>query len=165
PQATPPKLYQPFVFWDPETIAVSAILLGLFHLLLAMPLYYMDISLPMFYLLPMCVGTVCVVAGSFGVACERAPSRMLLKGCAYSSVGGVLGALCILCVYRPSLDALSPASCNMTDEAHDPSDRCPKELISDLFSGIATTLLLYNLATLVLHSLLSFSAWKGLRTN
>ncbi|KAL4601683.1 hypothetical protein GN956_G25657 [Arapaima gigas] len=121
----------------------------------------MDISLPALYLLPFCVGTVLTAAGSLGVACEKAPSRLLLQGCTYTNAAAAAGALCAVCVYRPSLNVV----CNVTSEEYVSAARCPNNILSNFFSAMMTTLLLYDLVSLVLHLLLSFSAWRGLRTN
>ncbi|XP_048852363.1 uncharacterized protein si:dkey-9i23.16 [Brienomyrus brachyistius] len=159
-----PKLYQPFLFWDTEAIAVGAVLLGLFHLLLAVPLYYLDLSLPMLYLLPLCVGCMFVTAGSLTVACEKSPNKSLLKSCAYTNVAGVMGALSAICVYGPSLAYLPPKrNCNITEFDDYGFTNCADEILLDFFTGIASLLFFYDLVALVLHTLLSFSALKGLK--
>ncbi|XP_036373282.1 uncharacterized protein si:dkey-9i23.16 [Megalops cyprinoides] len=164
------RLHQPFTFCDLEAVAVVTILLGLFQVLLALPLYYIDISLPLLYLLPLCVGAMFVTAGSYTMACERSPSRELMKGCAYTNVAGLVGALCALCVYSVSIHSVPTfeTSCDMDvySSPHDVSlHMCPGQQLSVFFGTIATLLLTYSIIALILHSLLSFSAFKGLKSN
>ncbi|KAJ8339861.1 hypothetical protein SKAU_G00344940 [Synaphobranchus kaupii] len=166
-----PRLHRPFRFYDPEAIAVVAILLGVVQILLALPLYFLDSGLPLLFALPLCVGLMFVAAGSFGVACEKSPSRQLLKSCAYSNLAGLVGALCALCVY--SVCILSPprfGPCNKNTSFYndylDPGMIvCPGDLLISFYQMLSALLLIYDIAALILHSLLSFSALKGLKTN
>ncbi|KAJ8247667.1 hypothetical protein GJAV_G00248880 [Gymnothorax javanicus] len=86
-----PRLHRPFPFLDLEGVAVVAILLGLFQVLLAVPLYCLKTGLPMLFVLPLCLGVMIVTGGSFTVAYERSPRRELLKGCAYTNLAGLVG--------------------------------------------------------------------------
>ncbi|KAI1887836.1 hypothetical protein AGOR_G00194540 [Albula goreensis] len=165
----PHKLHRPFIFFDPEAVAVVAILLGVIPVLLAVPLYFLDIGLPKLYLLPLCVGLMFVTAGSFAVACEKSPSREKLKGCAYTNLAGLVGALCALCVYSwcihspPALESCTE-DVNFYDYGYSSrSWHCPAQAMSTFFGNISTLLLIYDIAALFLHCLLSFSALKGLR--
>lgn len=160
-----PRLHRPFPFFDLEAVAVVAILLGVFQVLMTVPLYYLDAGLPRLYILPLCVGIMFTAAGSFAVACEKSPSKELLKGCAYTNLAGLVGALCALCVY--SLCIHSPPTfkpCIRDEYYSDYYSTCPGELMSNFFQTVSALLLIYDMAALILHALLSFSALKGLKT-
>ncbi|XP_010889948.2 uncharacterized protein si:dkey-9i23.16 [Esox lucius] len=160
-----PKLHRLFIKFDPEATGVVAILLGVFQVLLAVPLYYMDISLPKAqFLLPLFIGILFVMAGSFAVACEKTPSRHLLTGCAYTNVASLLAGLLALCIYSVSLNNVqaSAESCTLY-KAESLDDKCPGEFLEDFFRSITALLIVYDLGALILHTLLSFSALKGLR--
>ncbi|XP_064782286.1 uncharacterized protein si:dkey-9i23.16 [Oncorhynchus masou masou] len=156
-----PKLHRLFIKFDPEVVAVVSILLGLFQVLLAVPLYYMDIGLPKLQLmLPLFIGFLFVTAGSFAFACEKSPSRQLLTGCAYTNVASLLAGLLALCMYSVSLHSVQGTAepCTL------PSiDLCPGEYLEGFFRSVTVLLIIYDLGALILHSLLSLSALKGLR--
>ncbi|KAJ8271239.1 hypothetical protein COCON_G00100980 [Conger conger] len=165
-----PRLHRPFLFFDLEALGVVAILLGVFQVLMALPLYFIDQGLPVLYILPLCVGVMFVAAGSFAVACEKTPSKELLKGCAISNLAGLVGALCAFCVYSVCIH--SPPTfrpCVRTSyyyHYHDPDETpCPGDLLTMFFRMLSILLLIYDIAALILHSLLTFSALKGLKTN
>lgn len=101
--AAEPRLHRLSSWFDPETAAVVTILLGLFQVLLSVPLAYADQTLPKLFILPLVLGIVIVAGGSFTMANERNPSRLLLRGCACSNVVGLLGALLAFCLYCFSL--------------------------------------------------------------
>ncbi|XP_067106692.1 uncharacterized protein si:dkey-9i23.16 isoform X2 [Osmerus mordax] len=73
-----PRLQRLFLHFDPEAAGVVTILLGLFQVLLSVPLYHMPISLPKHsFLVPLIIGFVIVAAGAFVVANEKSPNRQL----------------------------------------------------------------------------------------
>lgn len=154
----PPKFHRLFKFYDPEVVALMAILLGLFQLLLTIPAYNISIDIQYLFVCPLCVGSVSVIAGSFGMASERTPKRELLKNCLISGLAGLVGTLIGLILYAyaasTSLD-IPPCS----PESYD----CPQTVFQNFYKAISGQLLFYDIAALVLHCFLSFSAFKGLR--
>ncbi|KAJ8373059.1 hypothetical protein AAFF_G00271870 [Aldrovandia affinis] len=164
----PPKLHRPFVFYDLEAIAVVAILVGVFQVFLALPLYFLNVGLPLLFVLPLFVGFMFVAAGSFALACEKSPSRRLMKVCAYTNLAGLVGALCALCVYSMCIHSpptFKPCIVDKTDFFSYHDTGCPEDKTTNFFRLLATLLLIYDIAALILLSLLSFSALKGLRMN
>ncbi|XP_070972130.1 uncharacterized protein [Oncorhynchus clarkii lewisi] len=162
-----PKLHRLFIMFDPEVVAVMSILLGLFQVLLAVPLYYIDIGLPKLQLtLPLFIGFLFVMAGSFAFACEKSPSRQLLTGCAYTNVASLVASLLALCLYSVSLHSVQGSAAPCTLPSIDlytwAAQKCPGEYLEEFFRSIIVLLIVYDLGALTLHSLLSFSALKGL---
>ncbi|XP_029621968.1 uncharacterized protein si:dkey-9i23.16 isoform X1 [Salmo trutta] len=163
-----PKLHRLFIKFDPEVVAVMSILLGLMQVLLAVPLYYMDVGLPKLHIvLPLFIGFLFVTAGSFALACEKSPSRQLLTGCAYTNVASLVAGLLALCLYSVSLHSVqgSAAPCTLpnTNLYTLTAQKCPGEYLKEFFRSLIVLLIVYDLGALTLHSLLSFSALKGLR--
>ncbi|XP_038856035.1 uncharacterized protein LOC120052899 isoform X1 [Salvelinus namaycush] len=185
-----PKLHRLFIKFDPEVVAVVSILLGLFQVLLAVPLYYMDVGLPKLqFMLPLFIGfliclcpmemnaietTDCfyfllkfVTAGSFAFACEKSPSRQLLTGCAYTNMASLLAGLLALCMYSVSLHSVQgtaqPCTLPSIDLYAGAAQKCPGEYLEGFFRSVTVLLIVYDLGALILHSLLSLSALKGLR--
>ncbi|XP_066574748.1 membrane-spanning 4-domains subfamily A member 18 [Amia ocellicauda] len=155
---------------DPETLGVMTILLGIFQLLLAIPSYYVELSPPWLLIMPVCIGIVFIIAGSFAVACEKVPNRRLLQGCVYSNVCGLVVALCAVCVYAVALHRVpSPKTCAHFDldmHLEDMEINCIFDHVSKTTAlSIATLLMLYNITALILVSLLSFSSLRELRSN
>ncbi|CDQ58908.1 unnamed protein product [Oncorhynchus mykiss] len=147
---------------------VVSILLGIFQVLLAVPLYYMDIGLPKLQLmLPLFIGFLFVTAGSFAFACEKSPSRQLLTGCAYTNVASLLAGLLALCMYSVSLHSVQgtaePCTLPSIDLYAGAAQKCPGEYLEGFFRSVTVLLIVYDLGALILHSLLSLSALKGLR--
>ncbi|XP_070972129.1 uncharacterized protein [Oncorhynchus clarkii lewisi] len=205
-----PKLHRLFIMFDPEVVAVMSILLGLFQVLLAVPLYYIDIGLPKLQLtLPLFIGFLMKVVpsgiwkclprmnqtwwrstffcevladlflfshdvkqrgtefeGSFAFACEKSPSRQLLTGCAYTNVASLVASLLALCLYSVSLHSVQGSAAPCTLPSIDlytwAAQKCPGEYLEEFFRSIIVLLIVYDLGALTLHSLLSFSALKGL---
>ncbi|XP_041640084.1 uncharacterized protein si:dkey-9i23.16 [Cheilinus undulatus] len=93
------RLHRLFVWFDTETAAVVTILLGLFQVLLSVPLGYSNVTLSFLFILPLVIGVIIVAGGSLTVANERNPSRLLLQGCACSHVVGLLGSILAFCLY------------------------------------------------------------------
>ncbi|XP_075947147.1 uncharacterized protein LOC142949406 isoform X2 [Anarhichas minor] len=104
--AVEPGLRRLFAWFDHEAAAVMTILLGLFQVLLAVPLAYTDPTLPKFFILPLVLGFLIVTGGSFTIANERNSSRLLLRGCACSHAVSLLGALLAFCLYCYNLSTL-----------------------------------------------------------
>ncbi|KAM8772785.1 uncharacterized protein AB9X84_011932 isoform 1-T2 [Acanthopagrus schlegelii] len=115
-----------------------------------------------------CVCVLQIVAGgSFTMASERNPSRLLLQGCAYSNVVGLLGTMLAFCLYCYNLSILHKEPCVMPLPDHfrrSPYD-CPGEALAAYCWSVTLLLLLYNIGAVVMHSLLSFSALKALKTD
>ncbi|XP_029621969.1 uncharacterized protein si:dkey-9i23.16 isoform X2 [Salmo trutta] len=144
-----PKLHRLFIKFDPEVVAVMSILLGLMQVLLAVPLYYMDVGLPKLHIvLPLFIG-------------------FLLTGCAYTNVASLVAGLLALCLYSVSLHSVqgSAAPCTLpnTNLYTLTAQKCPGEYLKEFFRSLIVLLIVYDLGALTLHSLLSFSALKGLR--
>ncbi|XP_070775821.1 uncharacterized protein [Enoplosus armatus] len=167
--AVEPRLHRLSAWFDPEAAAVVTILLGLFQVLLSVPLAYADQILPKLFILPLVLGILIVAGGSFTMANERNPSRLLLRGCACSNVVGLLGALLAFCLYCYSLSkAHSEDLCLTISPDHDyrhPAYRCPGEILMAYCWSVTLLLLLYDTGAVVLHCLLSVSALKALKTD
>lgn len=176
-----PRLHRLFLYFDPEAAGVVSIILGLFQVMLSVPLYYMQISRPKaLFLIPFHIGCLIVAGGSMGVATERNPSRRMLKSCAYTNIASLLGTLVALCVYGITFNSIEPLeSCIKPTEAPqslDPTDmpspdwyhgprECAADYLENFFFNVTVMLLLYDLAALLLQALLSVSAYKGLKAN
>ncbi|XP_035856516.1 uncharacterized protein si:dkey-9i23.16 isoform X1 [Sander lucioperca] len=167
-----PRLHRLSAWFDPETAGVVTILLGLFQILLSVPLAYADQNLPKFFILPLVLGILIVAGGSLTIANEKNSSRLLLRGCACSNVVGLLAALLAFCLYCYSLSMVN------SKELCDPSVTtfpdynyrgtrygCPEEHLRAYCWSLKLLLLLYNMAAVLLHSLLSVSALKALKTD
>lgn len=156
-------------WFDPETAAVVTILLGLFQVVLSVPLAYSDQTMPKFYVLPLVLGIVIAAGGSFTMATERNPNRQLLQGCAYSNVVGLLGTLIAFCLYCYNLNTVKTEEpCapfrHDYDYRHSYYD-CPGDLLRAYCWTVTVLLLLYDTLAVVLHCLLSVSAFKALKSN
>ncbi|XP_050968826.1 uncharacterized protein si:dkey-9i23.16 [Labeo rohita] len=157
----PPKFHRLFKFYDPEVVALMAILLGLFQLLLTIPTYSISIDIKYLFVCPLCVGSVSVIAGSFGMASERTPKRELLKNSMISGLACLVGTLIGLVVYGYAANTtLDFPHC--TSESHEHLI-CPQTIFQGFYKAISGQLLFYNIAALFIHCFLSFSAFKGLR--
>ncbi|XP_067440623.1 uncharacterized protein si:dkey-9i23.16 [Thunnus thynnus] len=167
--AAEPRLHRLSSWFDPETAAVVTILLGLFQVLLSVPLAYADQTLPKLFILPLVLGIVIVAGGSFTMANERNPSRLLLRGCACSNVVGLLGALLAFCLYCFSLSKEGSKELCVpvnSEFAFRPSlYGCPGEFLTAYCWSVTLLLLLYDTGAVVLHCLLSVSALKALKTD
>lgn len=155
----PPKFQRLFKFHDPEVVAVMAILLGLFQLLLTVPTYSISIDMKYMFVCPLCIGSVSVLAGSFGMASERTPRRALLKYCLISGIAGLVGTLIGLVLYGYATSN-SPVLRPCPNESY---FSCPEKVFQGFYKAISGQLLFYDIAALVLHCFLTFSAFKGLR--
>ncbi|XP_056228811.1 uncharacterized protein si:dkey-9i23.16 [Seriola aureovittata] len=163
-----PRLHRLSTWFDPETAGVVTILLGLFQVVLSVPLAYADLTLPKLFILPLVLGILIVAGGSFTMANERSPSRHLLQGCACSNVVGLLGALLAFCLYCYSLNTVkNEETCTtpIEDEYRRSYYRCPGELLMVYCWSVTLLLLLYDTGAMVLHCLLSVSALKALKTH
>ncbi|GAA6233770.1 uncharacterized protein LOC108889093 [Lates japonicus] len=167
-QASGPRLQRLSAWFDPETAGVVTILLGLFQVVLSVPLAYADQTLPKLFILPLVLGILIVTGGSFTMANERNPSRQLLQGCACSNVAGLLGALLAFCLYSYSLSTVNTEEiCMPAVFDHDyrrPYYECPGEHLMAYCWSLTLLLLLYDTGAVVLHCLLSVSALKTLKT-
>ncbi|CAI5681611.1 uncharacterized protein si:dkey-9i23.16 isoform X2 [Oreochromis aureus] len=106
------RLRRLFAWFDPESVAVLTILLGLFQVLFSAPFAYIDQSFPKLFILPLVLGIVVMAGGSFTMANEKNPSRLL-----------------------------------------------------DYSWSVTLLLLLFDTGAVVMHCLLSISAFKTLKTN
>ncbi|TDH16578.1 hypothetical protein EPR50_G00021240 [Perca flavescens] len=166
------RLHRLSAWFDPEAAGVVTILLGLFQVFLSVPLAYADQNLPKVFILPLVLGIIIVAGGSLTIAKERNSSRLLLRGCACSNVVGLLGALLAFCLYCYSLSTVhSKELCEPSVTSFpDYNDRgssygCPEEYLRASCWSVTLLLLLYNTAAVLLHSLLSVSALKALKTD
>ncbi|XP_051560022.1 uncharacterized protein LOC127444603 isoform X2 [Myxocyprinus asiaticus] len=157
----PPKLHRLFKFYDPEAVAVMAILLGLFQVLLTIPTYNISTDIRYLFVCPLCVGSVSVVAGSLGIASERTPSRQLLKKCLFAGLASLGGTLISLFLYGYAVRnfPLFPPCNEFLLHI------CPGQIFQGLYKTVSWQLLFYDFAALALHCFLSFSAFKGLKTH
>ncbi|CAM4482614.1 unnamed protein product [Leuciscus chuanchicus] len=133
------------------------ILLGLFQLLLTIPTYSSSIDMKYMFVCPLCIGSVSVIAGSFGMASERTPRKALLNICLISGIAGLVGTLIGLVLYSYAANTslvLPPCS---------QDSGCPEEVFQSFYKAISGQLLFYDIAALVLHCFQTFSAFKGLR--
>ncbi|XP_053357797.1 uncharacterized protein si:dkey-9i23.16 isoform X2 [Clarias gariepinus] len=157
---TPCKLHRPFRVYDPEVIAVITILLGLFQVLMGFPAYYMSFNIQNLYVCPVFVGAVYVTGGSFAMACERAPSRKLVKNCLYVSVFAMLVGFSAIVVYGYGIsDIKSVQGCEHSTDLVP----CPQHGVIEYFKAISALLLIYDMGAFTLQGFLLFSAMKGLK--
>ncbi|XP_068582783.1 uncharacterized protein si:dkey-9i23.16 [Cebidichthys violaceus] len=166
--AVEPRSHHLFAWFDHEAAAVVTILLGLFQVLLSVPLAYAEQTLPKFFILPLVLGILIVTGGSFTIANERNSSRLLLRGCACSHTVGLLGALLAFCLYCYNLSAVSNAEEPCAPHVHDyrmSIENCPITLLAAYCWSLTLLLLLYDIGAVVLHCLLTVSALKALKTD
>ncbi|XP_069047767.1 uncharacterized protein [Lepisosteus oculatus] len=157
-----PKVHRLHCILDPEALGVVTVLLGIFQLLLAIPVYYTDLQPPRVLITPVLIGVLFIIAGSFSIACEKSPSRQLLRGCLYSNGAGLLVALCAVFVYSVSLHQIPKAeSC----ESHGPDVTICQltAAFRGMTIGVAALLMIYDIAALVLQSVLAFCALRELK--
>ncbi|TNN62748.1 hypothetical protein EYF80_026974 [Liparis tanakae] len=110
-----------------------------------------------------------VTGGSFTFANERNSSRLLLRGCACSNVVGLLGALLAFCLYCYSLSVVSNTKPCPDSHLHlayrmSPHE-CPVAALAAYCWSLTLLLLLYDTGAVVLHSFLTVSALKALKTD
>ncbi|KAM4594871.1 uncharacterized protein V3H82_002460 [Fundulus diaphanus] len=149
-------------WFDIEIAAVVTILLGLFQLLLSASLIQTDQIMSQFFILPFVLGTVMITGGSFTVANEKKSSNLLLRGCAFSNVLGLLGSLLGFCIYSYTLaNPNNIGSCQLDNYYH--YDLCPEEKLAAYTWSLNLQLLLYDTAAVVTSFLLSFCAFKALK--
>ncbi|XP_070840135.1 uncharacterized protein [Chaetodon trifascialis] len=162
------RLHQLSTRFDPETAAVVTILLGLFQVLLSVLLAYADETLPKLFILPLVSGILIVAGGSFTMASKRNPSKLLLRGCACSNMVGLLGAMLAFFLYCYSLSIARNELCVPIPHDYDGYRRsyygCPGEALAAYCWSVTLLLLLYDSGAVVLHCLLSISAFKALKT-
>ncbi|XP_035992617.1 uncharacterized protein si:dkey-9i23.16 [Fundulus heteroclitus] len=149
-------------WFDIEIAAVVTILLGIFQLLLSASLIQTDQIMSRFFILPFVLGTVMITGGSFTMANERQSSNLLLRGCAFSNVLGLLGSLLGFCIYSYTLaNPNNIGSCQPYNyQLH---DLCPEEKLAAYTWSLNVQLLLYDAAAVVTSFLLSFCAFKALK--
>ncbi|KAL7404991.1 hypothetical protein ABVT39_022072 [Epinephelus coioides] len=75
--AAGPRLHRLFPWFDTQSAAVVTILLGLFQILLCVPLAYVETNLPKLFVAPLIFGILVVAAGSITFANERNFSKLL----------------------------------------------------------------------------------------
>ncbi|XP_061888672.1 uncharacterized protein si:dkey-9i23.16 [Entelurus aequoreus] len=155
-------------FWyDQEAAAVVSILLGLFQLILSVPLGFTHLNLPYIFIVPLVSGILIVVGGSFIMANERNPSRLLLQGSACSNLVGLLSALISFCLYCYSLsikDNHEPCSLLPEDDYYYQLRECPFITLLAYSWSVTVMLLLYNFGAMVLHIVFSVFSLKALKT-
>ncbi|XP_047435512.1 uncharacterized protein si:dkey-9i23.16 [Mugil cephalus] len=162
------RLHRLAPWFDPESAAVTTILLGLFQVLLAASVAQTDEVLPKLFVLPLVSGLLIVAGGSLTVANERNPSRLLLRGCACSNGVGLLGALLAFCLYcyTLSLQDTEEECPSIPHEYYYQSFySCPPTDLAKLTSSVTLLLLLYDTGAAIMHCLLSVSAFKTLKTD
>ncbi|XP_060909245.1 uncharacterized protein si:dkey-9i23.16 [Labrus mixtus] len=161
------KLHRLTTWFDPETAAVVTILLGLFQVLLSVPLGYASIQAPLLFILPLVLGIFIVAGGSFTVANERNPSRLLLRGCACSNLVGLLGAtlaFCLYCYRLSKIQITEPCPPIIHDMDYYRSARkCPGEVLAAHCWCLILLLLLYTTGAVLMLILLSVSALRALK--
>lgn len=163
-QTAPPPVQsvaQRLLSWlDPESAAVVTILLGLFQVLLAVPLAYTGPQdMPRFYVLPLFIGILIVTGGSLAMANERTPSRYLLQGSACSNVLSLLGAVIAFCLYCVGITKLPWRE----DCEHNTASDCALNYVAKYSLAILALLLLYDAVAIVLNCVLSALSLKELR--
>ncbi|XP_060728963.1 uncharacterized protein si:dkey-9i23.16 [Tachysurus vachellii] len=164
-QSVPPcKLHRLFRVYDPEVVAVMTILLGLFQMLLGLPTYYMSVNIKVLHVCPVVVGAAFVAGGAFAMACERAPSRQLMKSCVYASAFGLLVGLCAIIIYAYAVNDIKSVEsvCELNEGRR---IGCQKDLVTEYFISVSALLLIYDIGALTLQGLILFSAMKGLKTS
>ncbi|XP_049901574.1 uncharacterized protein si:dkey-9i23.16 [Epinephelus moara] len=169
--AAGPRLHRLFPWFDTESAAVVTILLGLFQILLCVPLAYIEQTLPKLFVAPLIFGILIVAAGSITFANERNSNKLLLQGCTYSNAVCLLGTLLSFCLYCYCLSTIGTPICEPipTPNYHyydyrAQSSGCVEEFLTAYSKSLKILLLLYSLGALVMQSILSVSAFKTLKT-
>ncbi|XP_054460422.1 uncharacterized protein si:dkey-9i23.16 [Anoplopoma fimbria] len=169
PGVVEPRAHRLSAWFDHEAAAVLTILMGLFQVFLSVPLAYAHMTLPKLFILPLVLGVIIVIGGSFTIANERNSSRLKLRGCACSNVVGLLGALLAFCLYCYFLNTVSNTeTCEPSSHQYDYrpySYQCPGELLAAYCWSLVLLLLLYDIGAVVLHGVLTVSALKDLKTD
>ncbi|XP_034544785.1 uncharacterized protein si:dkey-9i23.16 [Notolabrus celidotus] len=164
-----PKLNRLFTWFDPETAAGVTILLGLYQVLLSVPLASAGLSMPSIFILPLVTGILVVAGGSLTVANEKNPSRLLLRFCVYSNMASLLGSTVALCLYCYSLSkpetvtAFCPIPTMYFEHRHR-SYKCPGEILAAFNWNLILLLLIYDAGAVLMHCVLSVSALRALKT-
>lgn len=161
------RLHRLYAWFDPESTAVITILLGLLQIVLSAPLAHSSQTLPELFILPIVLGILIMAGGSFTMANERNPSRLLLQGCAYSNVVGLLGVLLAFCLYCYTLSTShDETSCSafLADNEYF-FNICPSKFLTAYSRSVTLLLLLCDTGAMVMHCLLSVFAFKTLKAN
>ncbi|XP_049425792.1 uncharacterized protein si:dkey-9i23.16 [Epinephelus fuscoguttatus] len=167
--AAGPRLHRLFPWFDTQSAAVVTILLGLFQILLCVPLAYVEQTLPKLFVAPLIFGILIVAAGSITFANERNSNKLLLQGCVYSNAVCLLGTLLSFCLYCYCLSTIGTPICEpkSTPSYHfyrAQSPECAEVFLTAYSKSLKILLLLYSLGALVIQSILSVSAFKTLKT-
>lgn len=160
------RLHRLASWFDIETAAVVTILLGLFQVLLSVPLGYANITLPSIFILPLIIGIFIVAGGSITVANERNPSKLLLQGCACTNVIGLLGATLAFCLYCLTLTKAhntEPCPPGFGEHGYRHSSSCPGDVLATQCWCMIILLLLYDIGAILMHFILSVCALKALK--
>nr|XP_057940592.1 uncharacterized protein si:dkey-9i23.16 [Doryrhamphus excisus] len=153
-------------WFDAEAAAVVSILLGVFQVLLSVPLSMSHQSLPKLFILPLVSGILIVAGGSFVMANERNPSRLLLGGSACSNVVGLLSALLAFGLYCFSLSTqVNNEPCVISSMDSYWPRICPAEILLAYCWSLTLMLLLYDCAAMVLHGVFSVYSLKALKSD
>ncbi|XP_037831846.1 uncharacterized protein si:dkey-9i23.16 isoform X2 [Kryptolebias marmoratus] len=157
------RLYHLSKWFDIESAAVVTILLGLFQVLLSASFAYTDHSLPSLFVLPLVLGVTIIAGGSLTLANEKTPSRLLLCGCVCSNILGLLGSLLAFCIffYTIQTDHIEE---KCPDDFSYSYSICPPARLAVYSWSFTCLLLLYDTLAVIMHSLLSASAFKILKT-
>lgn len=156
-----PKSHRLFRFYDPEVVAVMAILLGLFQILLAAPTYSAITDMRFLFICPLCGGCVCLLAGSLSMASERTPSRQLLRKCLFAGIASLGMAVIALVLYAYAASNIPVySSCQEYD-----LNLCPEYVFHNFYKALSGQLMFYDIVTLAVNGFLSVSAFQGLKTN
>ncbi|KAI7810863.1 uncharacterized protein si:dkey-9i23.16 [Triplophysa rosa] len=164
----PPKSRRLFRLYDPEVVAVIAILLGLFQVLLAVPTYNISLNTTFLFMCPLSVGCVSVIAGSLSMASERTPSRQLLKKSMFAGLASLGLALIAVFLYgyavinNPVLPHCPEPDPEVTHFYE--NNTCPRDVFLHLNNAISGLLIFYDVVALAVHCFLSYSAFQGLKT-
>ncbi|KAL2097355.1 hypothetical protein ACEWY4_006562 [Coilia grayii] len=159
-------LHRIFSRYDPEAAAVISIVLGIVQVLLAVPVYFMKFQ-AFLYVIPLIIGILFLTGGSLAFACCKSSDRRLLKGCAYSNLVCLFGAMVAVCIYMTAICTKLPDfNCTVDPNEHDywAMRTCDHEIpkLHHLFHGVVVSLLVYDIAAMVLHSLLSTFSGKSM---
>ncbi|XP_056595191.1 uncharacterized protein si:dkey-9i23.16 [Triplophysa dalaica] len=161
----PPRSRRLFRLYDPEVVAVIAILLGLFQVLFAVPTYNISLDTTFLFMCPLSVGCVSVIAGSLCMASERTPSRQLLKKSMLAGLASL--GLALIAVFLYGYAVIKPQVIPpCLEPEHDfpyGNNTCPSKYFLPLKNAISGLLIFYDVVALVVHCLLSYSAFGGLK--
>lgn len=149
-------------WFDLESAALVTILLGIFQVMLSVPLAYISPeNMPKLFVLPLVIGILVITGGSLAMANERNPNRYLLQGCACTNAISLLGALIAFCLYSINIHNLNTDVCEGDDLSW--GQECVGHHVVRYSFIFLLLLLVYDMGAIVLNCTLSAVSVRELK--